>query len=91
MVLAQRIRDALDSLHSLHSLPLPPLLPQSPYGGSPYGGSGFESLDALDSVTGSWGSLQTPYKEPRRIWGGIPLSPSFTPPLGFGSDFGLRV
>ena len=96
MVLAQRIRDALDSLHSLP-------LPQSPHG---YGGGGGleSSLDALDSIAGSWSTHQTPltYREPqRRIWGGIPLPPSYSSPMGpstmgpstmgASSDFGLRV
>ena len=90
IVLAQRIRDALDSLHSLP-------LPQSPHGHS---GGGLESsLDALDSIAGSWSSHKTPlaYRQPRRTtWGGLPLPPSYSTPMGAStmgasSDFGLRV
>ena len=89
IVLAQRIGNALDSLHSLP-------LPQPPHG---HGGGGLESsLDALDSIAGSWSTYKTPltYREPRRIWGGIPLPPSYSSPMGAStmgasSDFGLRV
>ena len=89
MVLAQRIRDALDSLHSLP-------LPQSPHGHS---GGGLESsLDALDSIAGSSSGHKTPlaYRQPHRTWGGLPLPPSYSTPMGAStmgasSDFGLRV
>ena len=72
-------------------------LPHSPHGHS---GGGLESsLDALDSIAGSWSSHKTPlaYRQPRRTtWGGLPLPPSYSTPMGAStmgasSDFGLRV
>ena len=93
MALAHRIRDALDSLNALPGLTPPPYPPHG------HGEGLFESsLDALDTITGSWSTHKTPmtYREPRRIWGGIPPPPSYSSPtgasaMGANSDFGLRV
>jgi hypothetical protein len=90
MALAHRIRDALDSLSALPGLPPPP------HGRAE--GLFESSLDALDTITGSWSAHETPrtYREPRRIWAGIPPPPSYNSPMGAStmganSDFGLRV